>query len=257
MVKMYLLLASVITCLTAGAKEVTLENSGMRDLTFNVADRLECVYNAGDSAEANGHEVKGNLRFVFTSADSLQLYVYLYEIANLDKEKASAAPDTVLMPGLKGMIITERLQPVSGELDRIITFKNGKGLMQREYIGFFADGFICFSAVAPSGDFSLADQTAMSVDNSFRWGKLLLIIIGVLIALIPSFIIASAWDERKSNLPKFWKRLTTGLMLSVLVGVAGSLIFDITMLKAVMWMLVITIIGAMGMCMGGGIIIYI
>lgn len=255
MKKMYLLLIAVITCMTANAKEVTLEGSILRNLTFDVANGLECVYNAADSAKANVRNIKGNLRFVFTSPDDLELYVYLNEIANLDQEKASAAPDTSLIPGLKNMKVLERQHPVDGGLDRIITIKNRKGVTQREYISFYADGIIYFSAVAPSGNFSLADQTAMSVDNSFRWGNLLVIIIGVLISLFPSFLIASAWDERKSNLPKFWKRMIIGLILSVFIGIAWSFILGLPILKAVFWMLVITIALAIMFSVGGNDII--
>ncbi len=251
---MFFLLVTVITSMTAGAKEVTLEGSILRNLSFNVADGLECVYNAVDSAKTGDYDVKGNLRYVFTSADGLELHVYLNEIANLDREKASAAPDTTILPGLKEIKVLERQQPVDGGLDRIITFKNSKGVLQREYIGFYADGIIYFSAVAPSGDFSLTDKTAMSVDDSLRWGNLLLFIVGILIALIPSFIIASAWEERKSNLPKFWSRTLTSLVLSVIIGIAGSLIFGFPMLKAIFWMLVMAIAGGIMFSMGGTII---
>lgn len=254
MKKIFFLLAAVITCMTAGAKDVTLEGSILRNLSFNVADGLVCVYNAVDSAKTGNHDVKGNLRYVFTSADGLELYIYLHEIANLDCEKANAAPDTTLLPGLKGIKVLERQQPVDGGLNRIITIKNSKGVLQREYIGFYADGIICFSAVAPSGDFSLTDQTAMSVNDSFRWGNLILLIIGVLIALIPSIIIAFAWEERKSNLPKFWRRILTGLVLSIVIGIAGSLILGFPLLTAIFWMLVMAILGAIMFSMGGTII---
>ncbi len=252
--KLFLLFA-VMMGMTAGAKEVTLESS-LRNLTFDVADGLKCVYNAVDSVKAGCRNVAdGDLRYVFTSSDGLELYVYLNEFADLDRKKASAVPDTVLMPGLKGMEILERQQPVEGgELDRIILIKNRKGILQREYIGFYVGGIIRFSAVAPSGDFTLTDQTARSLDTSFCWGKLLLYIVCLLIILIPPFIFASAWEERKSNLPKFWKRVLASFVLSVAIGIVGSIIFGLPMLKAIFWMLVIAIVGAVLLCMGGTII---
>lgn len=256
MKKLYLLLAAVMISMTAGAKEVTLEASFLRNITFDVADGMKCVYNAADSAKVDGRDIKkGELRYALTSGDGMELYVYLYEIANLDREKASAVPDTALLRGLNGTVI-ERQQPVDGELDRIITIRNKKGAIQREYIGFYADGIICFSAVSPSGDFSIADKTAMSVGSNFRWGNLLIIIICVLIVLIPSFIIASGWNYRKSNLPKFWKRIITGLGLSVIIGIAGSLIFGFPLLAAIFWMLVMAIAGGVLFSIGDYIIIW-
>lgn len=254
--KLLFLFAAAMISMTAIAKEVTLESSFLDNITFKVADGLECVYSAVDSAKAADRAEEGDLRYIFVSPNGQKLYVYLYAIANLDKEKASAAPDTMLLPGLKDLNIIDRQQPVEGELDRIITIKNKNGSMRREYIGFYANGIICFSAESQSGDFTLTDQTAKSVDDSFRWVNLLLLIICIIICLIPSFMISSAWEERKSNLPKFWKGILKSFVLSIVIGVAGSLIFGFPMLKAVLWMLVITVLGGMMLCMGGTVICF-
>ena len=69
-------------------------------------------------------------------------------------------------------------------------------------------------------------------------------------------MISSAWEERKSNLPKFWKGILKSFVLSIVIGVAGSLIFGFPMLKAVLWMLVITVLGGMMLCMGGTVICF-
>ena len=256
MKKLLFLFAAAMISMTAIAKEVTLESSFLDNITFKVADGLECVYSAVDSAKAADRAEEGDLRYIFVSPNGQKLYVYLYAIANLDKEKASAAPDTMLLPGLKDLNIIDRQQPVEGELDRIITIKNKNGSMRREYIGFYANGIICFSAESQSGDFTLTDQTAKSVDDSFRWVNLLLLIICIIICLIPSFMISSAWEERKSNLPKFWKGILKSFVLSIVIGVAGSLIFGFPMLKAVLWMLVITVLGGIMLCMGGTVICF-
>lgn len=254
--RIFVLIATVIMSMTVGAKDFKFEGSTLRDLTFNVPDGLDCVYNAVDSAKTYGRVLDGEFRYLFTSEEGLKLYVYLYEIANVDIEKATAVPDTVLLPFLKELEIIERIQPVEGELDRIITIKNKDGMLRREYIGFFTDGIISFSAESPSGDFALADLTAKSVDNSFRWDKFLLYLVCIIIAMIPSFFFATAWDERKSNLPKFWKRMLTGLMLSFVIGIVGSLVFGFPIMKSICLVLVFEILVTVLLCMGGTIICF-
>jgi hypothetical protein len=248
--KMFLLLVAMIY-ITASAKEVKIGGAIWRNLSFDVADGLECVYNYEDSVKTEHRKAsEDNLHYVFTSSDGLELYVYINTVENIDIKKASAAPDTIVLPFISGFDVVERQQPVDGDIDRIITIKNKNGILQREYIGFCAEGIISFSAVAPSGDFNLADQTAKSLKSSTRWGVILLIIAFVIISLIPSFIISSAWNERKSNLPKFWKRLLVGIGISIAIGLTASLILGSNMLISILFMLLWTTIGSLLLCWG-------
>ena len=50
MKKLLFLFAAAMISMTAIAKEVTLESSFLDNITFKVADGLECVYSAVDSA---------------------------------------------------------------------------------------------------------------------------------------------------------------------------------------------------------------
>ena len=52
MKKLLFLFAAAMISMTAIAKEVTLESSFLDNITFKVADGLECVYSAVDSAKA-------------------------------------------------------------------------------------------------------------------------------------------------------------------------------------------------------------
>jgi hypothetical protein len=169
-------------------------------------------------------------------------------VENIDVTKASAAPDTTLLPGIKGIEVIERQQPVEGDLDRIITIKNKKGILQREYIGFCAVGMISFSAIAPSGDFSLADQTANTLKSSFNWRVILFIVLGIvciIVMTIPSFIMSSALDKRKTNMPKAWKRALASLGLSIALGIAASLFGVFNMLTSIFVMLLWNLAGTL------------
>lgn len=243
--KMFLLLAAMLY-MTVSAKEVKIGNTIWRNLSFDVADGLECVYNFEDSVK-DGHSnaTEGNLRYVFTSSDGMELYVYFNMVENIDVTKACAAPDTTLLPGIKGIEVIERQQPVEGDLDRIITIKNKKGILQREYIGFCAVGMISFSAIAPSGDFSLADQTANTLKSSINWSVILLGIVCIIVMTIPSFIMSSALDKRKTNMPKAWKRALASLGLSIALGIAASLFGVFNMLTSIFVMLLWNLAGTL------------
>jgi len=218
MKRSFLLMTAIWLCFFAEAKEWTIETASLNNIAFNIPDDYTCTY-GNDTTHTD-------LRYVFKKGDGTEIVFYMIEIENFNKEEAEGLPDTMLLPSLRQMNILSRELPSDGRVDRIITFKEDNGDMIRQYVCFFSCGIVLMSAYSPSNDFTETDQISNSIDNHFKWKALLLIIIGFIIAMIPAFVIANAWECWENNRHKSCRYALLGISLVLIISIVGSLWLD-------------------------------
>ena len=224
--KRYLLFVLALTqCLFAGAKQWEVKTSSMRKIVFEIPDEYSCV-SSSDSP-------KGQLRYVFDKGNGQMVHVHMIDVENLDIEKAKGAPDSVVVPPFGDYKILDSKVIDEGVVSRVITIsKNGTKV--RVYASFFECGVFTVSYISPDGDFAEADILAQKSESKFMWGLFLGLILCVIVAAIPAFIIAFAAEHYKNNRAYFWKRFVFALLLILAAAVVVPMLFDISFLTVLL-----------------------
>lgn len=230
MKKSVLFIMALVLCVSINAKEWKVDTGGMRVITFELPDSYECVY-GGDS-------VKNDIRYRFKKDDGTLLTVMMIEIENMDESKVKQMPDTMLMPGLKGLEIIERHEPIDGEISRIITIKDYDGSILRDYLCFSSNGIFLMSAYSPTGDFTETDNLAQTINSHFQWKLLLVILLALFLVFVPAFFFGNAWEHRKHNRARFWRCVFGVVLFALVISAIGAVWLDFTFWKLLLAYLV-------------------
>ena len=221
--KRYILFVLALTqCLFAGAKQWEVKTSSMRKIVFEIPDEYNCVSSSDSSKE--------QLRYVFDKGNGQMVQVHMVDVENLDIEKAKGAPDTVVVPPFGDYKILDSKVLDEGVVSRVITISNN-GSLVRVYASFFECGVFTVSYISPDGDFAEADILAQKSESKFMWWSFLGIILMVVIASIPGFIIASAEECFKYNRARFWRRFIVALLIILAAAIVVPMFFEISFLK--------------------------
>ena len=130
----------------------------------------------------------------------MSLARFLSYICSINQKKAITMPDSILVPNAA---IVSREVPGEEPVSRIITSKLDDGSLIRHYVFFTRSGIVIMASQASNRE--EIDQIVNSFESHFKWGKLLLFILLVVIGMLPSMVFAMALGYRKKNLQKFYQ----------------------------------------------------
>ena len=215
----FLLIIALMQCTLASAREYKVSTNYLTNIVIDIPDSYECTYENNDT--------RNPLQYILKKADGTEIEVIMV-CFDLKKSKADEIPDTLILPALKNAKIVERTESADKNKSRTITIQEKNKKMRKNYIKFFNMGILVVSVSSPAGDFSEADNFMQTVDTQTMWKKFLLILIGIVIAVIPGIILATAWDYRKTNAAIFWRRTILSIIVTVLISVALSLYFSVS-----------------------------
>lgn len=231
----FLVMAFMLIGRTANARGLSFKMGGLRNVSFEIPNDYKC-----DTLDKE--------YFIFRK-DSVEFTVEIIAIDNFNQKKAITMPDSILVPNAA---IVSREVPGEEPVSRIITSKLDDGSLIRHYVFFTRSGIVIMASQASNRE--EIDQIVNSFESHFKWGKLLLFILLVVIGMLPSMVFAMALGYRKKNLQKFWPFCIIALLMIVIISIAFSIWKGINFWILLFGYLLCSV--ALGYCMDKGFIIF-